>query len=212
LDGQHKAEDEVQHSEALDQLAAAMAKVQAALKPALKDSQNPFFKSSYADLSSVWEAAKEPLNKNGLSVIQGFGQNSGDGFLWTMLLHQSGQWIMGECPLILVKRDPQGVGSAGTYARRYGLAAILGITQTDDDGESAVDHSHEAPTAAKPAAGPNAAPSFGDLSSMLANAKDSVQLKDAWFFCVKHQDAVGPESMKKLKAIWTAQAETLSKS
>lgn len=123
-------------SEKLDLLATALVAVQSALTPAVKDNKANY--GTYADLSSVWEACRKPLTDNGLSVTQGLGQNTGDGFVWTMLLHKSGQWIVGECPLILGKRDPQGVGAAVTYYRRYGLAAILGITQEDDDAQSAM--------------------------------------------------------------------------
>ena len=123
-------------SEKLDLLATALVAVQTALTPAVKDNKANY--GTYADLSSVWEACRKPLTDNGLSVTQGLGQNTGDGFVWTMLLHKSGQWIVGECPLILGKRDPQGVGAAVTYYRRYGLAAILGITQEDDDAQSAM--------------------------------------------------------------------------
>jgi hypothetical protein len=129
----------VKHSETLDKLAPALAKAQAALKPAIKDTVNPFFKSKYADLAGVWDACREALGANGLSVVQGMGTDGGDhGHLWTMLLHESGQYVQGECKLFLgAKVDSQGMGSAITYTRRYALAAILGVVQEDDDGNAA---------------------------------------------------------------------------
>jgi hypothetical protein len=128
----------VKHSEQLDKLAPAMAAAQAKLKPALKEKANPAFKGSkYADLGSVWEACEQALESNGLSVVQGYSTEGPKGSLWTMLLHTSGQYVMGTCPLVLPKDDPQGMGSATTYYRRYGLAAMLGIVQEDDDGNAA---------------------------------------------------------------------------
>lgn len=116
----------------------AISKLQSEMKSALKDSSNPFFKSKYADLEACWDAAREPLAKNGLSVIQTQDHENGNDFLVTTLAHHSGQWIKGRLRIVPVKQDPQAMGSAITYARRYSLAAILGLTQTDDDGEAAM--------------------------------------------------------------------------
>lgn len=123
-------------SESITKLAAAMAKAQAQIGAAKKTSRGNFGK--YADLASVWDACEDALRANGLSVLQGFSTEGQDGSLWTMLLHESGEYVTGTCPLVLGKRDPQGIGSATTYYRRYGLAAMLGITQEDDDAERAM--------------------------------------------------------------------------
>lgn len=120
-------------------LATALAKAQAEIKGAVKDASNPFFKSNYADLQSVWDACRLPLSKNGLSVAQTTDIVGERLVLVTTLLHSSGQWIRGALPVEPVKRDPQGMGSAITYARRYALAAMVGIYQTDDDAEVAMD-------------------------------------------------------------------------
>lgn len=121
-------------SENIASLAKSLADVQASLAPAKKDSTNPFFNSTYADLSAVWESCRELLAKNGLSVIQGnsLGANN-TVIVETILAHESGQWIQSELCMPLAKNDPQGVGSAITYGRRYGLAAIVGIVADDDD-------------------------------------------------------------------------------
>lgn len=121
-------------SESIASLAKSLAVVQASLVPAKKDSTNPFFNSTYADLSSVWESCRELLAKNGLSVIQGnsIGANN-TVIVETILAHESGQWIQSELCMPLSKNNPQGVGSAITYGRRYGLAAIVGIVADDDD-------------------------------------------------------------------------------
>lgn len=129
-------------SENIAELAAALAKAQAVMKPAKKDSSNPFFKSQYADLPSVVEAAKKPLADNGLSFVQVTDFADGVSWVETVLMHASGQWISGRYPVKPVKDDPQGMGSALTYSRRYGLAALVGIVAADedDDGNAASQH------------------------------------------------------------------------
>lgn len=123
----------------MKELATAMAKAQGQIKTALKDSKNPHFKSSYADLTSVWDACREALTKNGFSVIQRTDfEAGGEVWLETMLLHASGEHVSSRYPLRPAKQDPQGFGSAITYARRYCLAAIVGVVaDEDDDGNAA---------------------------------------------------------------------------
>lgn len=118
-------------------LAAALAKAQAAMKPALKDSTNPHFKSKYADLTSVWEACRDALTKNGLSVVQTTEFDGDNVWIETMLLHSSGEMIKGRYPLRPTQATPQGYGSAISYARRYALAAMVGVVADDDDGQAA---------------------------------------------------------------------------
>lgn len=124
-------------SEKIDQLAAALAKVQSTMKGAVKDAHNPFFKSRYADLESVWDACRKPLNDNSLAVVQTMGETANGPTLTTTLVHASGQWIEGSQPVMAKAMTPQDLGSAITYARRYGLAAIVGVVQIDDDAEQA---------------------------------------------------------------------------
>lgn len=126
-------------SEDISDLAKALTAVQASLAPAKRDSTNPYYNSTYADLSSVWESCRETLAKNGLCVIQGNSVGTGNSLIVeTILIHESGQWVQSELCLPLSKADPQGVGSAMTYGRRYGLAAIVGIVaDADDDGNAA---------------------------------------------------------------------------
>lgn len=127
-------------SESIAELAKALCKVQAVIENAKKDSSNPFFKSHYADLASVWEVARKPLTDNGLSVSQLPGGCDGTKVkVQTILMHTSGEWLCSEFEMPYIKQDPQAVGSAITYARRYALAAIVGIVaDPDDDAESAV--------------------------------------------------------------------------
>lgn len=122
----------------MKELATAMAKAQAEIKAALKDSKNPHFKSSYADLTSVWDACRNALTKNGLSVIQIPNFEGEEVWLETRLLHASGESISGRYPLRPQQQTPQGYGSALTYARRYSLAAMVGVVaDEDDDGNAA---------------------------------------------------------------------------
>jgi hypothetical protein len=124
-------------SETIGALAAALAKAQSQISGAVKDSANPFFRSKYADLEAVWEACRKPLTDNGLAVVQTSRYTPDGLMLVTTLLHSSGEWITGEMPVLVKDASPQAQGSGLTYARRYALAAIVGIYQTDDDGEAA---------------------------------------------------------------------------
>ncbi len=121
----------------LNELAAALCKAQAVMEGAKQDSSNPFFKSKYADLASVWAACKAPLTNNGLSVVQTVENGGEKAYLVTILLHTSGQWIKSLMPILMSKNDAQALGSAITYCRRYALAAIVGVCPTDDDGNAA---------------------------------------------------------------------------
>lgn len=124
-------------SETINELAAALAKAQGQITGALKDSANPFFKSRYADLASCWDACRKQLSDNGLSVIQTTDVNDGMVLVRTILAHSSGQWISGVLPVKAKDDGPQAQGSGITYARRYALAAIVGLAQIDDDAEAA---------------------------------------------------------------------------
>ncbi|KKN76466.1 hypothetical protein LCGC14_0369750 [marine sediment metagenome] len=132
-------------SDTIGELAQALVQVQKVLEGAKKDSTNPFFKSKYADLSSVWDACRKPLAENNLAVIQTMDTYEGAGFIIeTTLAHISGEWISGRLSITPVKDDPQGIGSAITYGRRYTLAAIVGVCPEDDDAESAMDRKGKA--------------------------------------------------------------------
>ena len=129
--------ESVWKSEKIDKLAAALSKAQSEMKGAEKKSVNPFFNSGYADLHTVIESSFPHLTKYGLSVIQGNESNPGEFFVTTMLLHESGQWIKSKLKMPIEKVTAQSIGSTITYGRRYGLSAITGIAQYDDDGNAA---------------------------------------------------------------------------
>lgn len=124
-------------SATLGSLAGALAKAQGQIQGAVKDSENPFFKSRYADLASVWDACRKPLSDNALAVIQLAKANDDGVTVTTILAHQSGEWIAEALTLPLKDQTPQAVGSALTYGRRYGLSAMVGIAPEDDDAEAA---------------------------------------------------------------------------
>lgn len=126
-------------SESIANLAKAIIEAQKQLKPVKKDCDNPFFKSKYADLASVWEALK-PFQDNGIAITQSPLPSQIDGTiaLATQLTHVSGEWMRSTLVLPLAKNDPQGAGSALTYARRYALGCMTGVvTEEDDDGNAA---------------------------------------------------------------------------
>lgn len=125
-------------SESINELASALCNAQSQMGGAVKDSANPFFKSSYADLTSVIKAIKQPFADNGLSYTQFPVSNENGVGVSTRLMHVSGQWLEMEYTLPTVKKDPQASGSAITYARRYALQSIAGIPTADDDAESAM--------------------------------------------------------------------------
>jgi len=125
-------------SESIANLAKALSIVQGKLTYAKKDSANPFFKSKYADLESVWDACRDLLSANGLAVVQLPGEFfEGTMALTTIITHSSGEWISQQMSLPVTKPDAQGAGSALTYMRRYALAAVVGVVQADDDGNAA---------------------------------------------------------------------------
>lgn len=127
-------------SEQVNELAAALAKAQGQLEGAKKSSSNPFFKSKYADLAECWNTCREALTANEISVIQMPEEINENGRLniTTMLAHSSGQYISSTLTMTVTKLDPQAIGSAITYGRRYALAAMVGLAQEDDDGEKAM--------------------------------------------------------------------------
>lgn len=124
-------------SEHIDQLILALSKAQGEMKHASKESTNPYFKSKYADLPSIIDACKIALSKHELAIIQTI-DNTNELSLITWLGHSSGQWMTSKMPILAKDNTPQALGSAITYARRYSLAALVGIAQEDDDAEAAM--------------------------------------------------------------------------
>lgn len=125
-------------SESIANLAKALSLAQGQMGGAHKGKANPFFKSVYADLSSVVAAIREPLSSNGLSFVQATEPSDKDEIrVVTMLMHESGEWLSSTIAIPVSKADAQGYGSAITYAKRYGLQGLLGVPSEDDDGNAA---------------------------------------------------------------------------
>lgn len=174
-------------SESINEIAAALAKAQGAIEGAVKGKENPHFRSKYADLGAVWDACREHLSKNGIAVVQPINvvespdRTAAVQVVLTRLVHGSGQWIEdGGTPLLLSKQDMQGLGSAITYARRYGLMSMVGIAPEDDDGNAAVQKSNGQTASAKP---------------------EKPKGFDDWYTDLK---ASADEGTEKLRATWTA--------
>ena len=133
-------EVKMQQSESIANLTLALSIVQGKLTYAKKDSANPFFKSKYADLESVWDACRSLLADNGLAILQFpgiYSELDKSMSLTTIISHKSGEWISQEMSVPVTKPDSQGCGSCLSYMRRYSLAAVVGVVQADDDGNAA---------------------------------------------------------------------------
>ncbi len=166
----------MQTSEVITELATALSKAQGEISNAIKNSANPHFRSRYADLAAIWDVIREPFAKNGLSVIQSFDVTfleKGGAVVTTktLLMHSSGQYFRDEFPLRVGKDDPQAIGSATTYGRRYTLQAIGGVAGEDDDGNAA---------SGKGAAPPVAAISAKQAAEILALLKKVGKTEDAF--------------------------------
>lgn len=134
-------------SEELNELGTALAQANIELSNPKATSDNPFFKSKYADLAEIINVSRPVLSKHGLSVIQTPSYDMGIVTVETMMLHSSGQWIIGEISAPADKPTAQGIGSAITYCRRYSLAAICCLAhEEDDDGQEATKSSSKKPT------------------------------------------------------------------
>lgn len=166
----------IETSPEIAKLAAALHKAQAVMGGAVKDAKNPAFKSKYATLETVIDAAKPALNEAGVFFTQAPGSVSETLLdVTTMLIHaESGQWMRSTVQVPLPKRDPQGLGSAITYARRYALMSVLGMPAEDDDGNAA------SGPVQKQDEGPDWKSESRDLSRMVNGARDLNALSVLW--------------------------------
>lgn len=131
-------------SESIAKIAEALSLAQGMMTGAKKAADNPFFKSKYSDLAEVIKAISEPFAAHGLSFIQSASFIEGKISVVTRIMHKSGEWLESDpCELPPVKNDPQGYGSAISYAKRYSLQAFAGVPSIDDDGNDAVKHKAE---------------------------------------------------------------------
>ena len=121
-------------SEKINEIAKALIEVQSEIMDPVKNATNPHFKNDYADLSAILSIVRPVVSKSGIAVVQTMEPCEFGVTIVTTLMHSSGQWVRSRLSMKPGKDTPQAYGSAITYGRRYSLAAILGITQTDDDG------------------------------------------------------------------------------
>ena len=128
---------ELQSAE-IDQIAAAMVKMQGALQPARKDAINPFFKSGYADLEMVYESFRKPMSDNNLAITHQQVTIEGQAYLVCSLIHTSGQWLRGYYEFKPPSDKAQEFGSYMTYLKRYSASAMVTVVTSDDDGELAM--------------------------------------------------------------------------
>jgi hypothetical protein len=129
----------------MQQIATALVKAQRDFAPALKQSTNPHFRSRYADLAACVEAVIDALNANGIALVQRTHDSDNGVAVETMFIHESGETLTGGILHVpAAKQDPQGYGSALTYARRYSLMAACGIAPEDDDANAASKTRHSA--------------------------------------------------------------------
>lgn len=181
----------------------ALVKAQTEMERARAASKNPHFKSNYADLSQVQDACLPALHSNGFAVIQPLGRDEHGDFVETVFLHESGWQTSGRAYLIIGKNDMQGYGSAVTYARRYGLASLAGITDEDDDGNAA------ARAAPKPATAPP------PKRAATSTADSAVPLSQQAAATAPRQPSISPleifigtldgaKSLEELQEIWSA--------
>lgn len=155
-------------------IAIAFVKAKRAFGPALKDKNNPAFRSKYADLGACIEAVDSALLENGIALIQETSEDLTGVTIETVLLHESGEMIRGgKLHVPAAKQDPQGYGSALTYARRYSLMATCGIAPEDDDGNAAAQAMH------KRAAPPLAESDLAPMLARIANAKTAGEARSA---------------------------------
>ena len=162
-------------SEKIDAIAPALADLQADIVNVKSTSTNPFYHSKYADLASIVREVRPLLAEHRLAILQGADGRT----LTTRIVHESGQWIESSIELSVPKwENPQDVGKAMTYARRYELAAILNIAQEDDDGNSLAQKSTEVK--------PITAPQAFDLQSLI----DDVGADLGKFLEFFHVDAI----------------------
>lgn len=187
---------------ATPELFAALAAAQGEIENASKNAANPHFRSRYADLAEVLNTARPVLSKHGLSLTQFPSYDGTLAHVTTVLAHSSGGYISGTASCVPAKADAQGIGSASTYCRRYGAAAIVGIAQEDDDGNAAAHNDKPAPIT------PEAKAAAADFKAALESATDETELSRIG----KELSASGLPSalLTSLRALYSARRKAVS--
>jgi hypothetical protein len=184
----------------LKNIATALVKAQRQFSPALKCSTNPHFRSKYADLAACLEAVQDPLNDNGIALLQVTHDDATGVTVETLFIHESGEQISGgKLHVPASKQDPQGYGSALTYARRYSLLAACGIAPEDDDGNAASKPKNVIP-ATPSAKDLDIAPARLKVIDLVVNA--TVDLFNADDIVGAYGEAIGIEDGDEKTALW----------
>lgn len=181
----------------INELATALAKAQGKITGALKDSANPFFKSKYADLASVWDACRAALSENGLAVVQQTESDEQGVLVITTLAHSSGQWMRSTLRLLPKDSSPQGMGSAITYGRRYALAAVVGVAQVDDDGNAASGKQGEQQQAQSEWTGRDTKKANEYAKKVIESVDEGRDVLELW-------DEITPAGEEFTRAVWCA--------
>lgn len=187
-------------SESISKIAAALVAFSGEVKAIEKDGTNPHFRSSYTTLDHMIDETKPILHKHGLTVMQFPGGDGEKITVRTMILHTSGEWIESE-PLILkaVKVDPQGAGSAITYARRYSYAAALSLSLGDDDDGNASSYSPgQARTTSQPSRPPYTPPTSQNGSQRQSGGNNNANVIAARVFKLREELAMGWNELNSL--------------
>jgi hypothetical protein len=195
----------LEHSPEIGTIAAALSGAQAKFAKIVKDTENPFFKMKYAPLSSVIEATRKAMAEAKIAVMQDVDVVESRCVVTTMLIHESGQWMKGTISLPVTKPDAQGVGSASTYGRRYGLSAFLNVAADDDDDGNAASKPVQNQTTS---IDPEELKKMGDL---LASMETLDGAKAGFRTAYKRaSDAKDKDAMQYLTAIWEGKKKQFS--
>lgn len=182
-------------SETITKIAAALVAFHGEIRSISHDSENPHFRSQYTSLDHMIDETKPILFKHGLTVMQFPGGDGEKITIRTMILHSSGEWIESE-PLTLkpVKLDPQGAGSAITYARRYSYAAALSLSLGDDDDGNAASAGQQQNT--RPAAQSQPSQQRSNQPSAMTNLISQAQIN----YCqkLKNDKRIDEEDFKRI--------------
>lgn len=174
----------------MKQIAAALVKAQKNFGPALKNKNNPHLRSKYADLQACTEAVTDALNNNGIFLMQPTHHCDDGVIVETLFLHESGEQLSsGRLYIKAAKLEPQGMGGALTYARRYSLMAACGIAQEDDDGHVASQEKTPQKFSAT------------SLEALLRDIQDCINLEELKDAYAKSIAAVGTDAEAKKQII-----------
>lgn len=214
----------IEKSDNITLLAVALLKAQKEMGAALKDATNPYYKSRYADMKSVYDAIKEPLNNNGITYLQPVGEFDNIPYVETILLHESGQFISSRTPVFCAKpNDPQALGSGITYSKRYAMQAFMGLPTADDDGEAAMARNSKAQAAKQTPAPKEKQNEIVDMAFLAFEAKHQAILKEESFLhfefdremfenaIIKHFKALPTRKDSMKKILETVQPEEVLK-